>query len=535
MIKVVYEDIALGAKVDFQPTISEMTQFSKLQQIKEDIDFPDYGNPIESFSVILDGSVKALPSNPENIGVWSESVASESGVFDSPILLMFSAVELYTSSGLSLMFDTQNNIRPKNVTVSWYRGNEWLSTKDFVVDSSSYFFKNKVENYNKVVFEFKSMNTPKTRLRLRSVEFGIKVGFGGDELRAVNVSQKSNLISSELPISSTVFVADSKLGVDFSFQEAQPVKTYFNDKLQSTTFVTKAKRQSKSIWNVSTEDYIGILENTPFVGGIYSKKNAVELLTEIFTKADVPFYISSDFDGETVSGWIPYTNCRDALMQVAFAICASVSTACSDVVNVIKPTQETKTITLDSIMQGLTVEEEAVVTTVSVTSHRYKAIDEETIAYEADESGTGGAIQVKFVEPLHDLEITNGIIVLSGANYALINAFDGCVLIGKRYKDITQTKIQKNTNVSTLKENAVSITSATLVSRSNVDKVLENCYNYFTRNKTVKAKIIESGTPTKVLDLVEVETDFSGVLEKRITEQRYSLVGNILVKESVMV
>ena len=77
-----------------------------------------------------------------------------------------------------------------------------------------------------------------------------------------------------------------------------------------------------------------MLDSIPYYGGIYTNKNAVKLLTDIFTVAKVPYNIDDVFADEVVTGYIPFTTCRDALMQVAFAIQAVVDTSNSEVVKV---------------------------------------------------------------------------------------------------------------------------------------------------------------------------------------------------------
>ena len=199
------------------------------------------------------------------------------------------------------------------------------------------------------------------------------------------------------------------------------------------------------MWSIQSEDYIGLLDSIPYYGGMYTNKNAVELLTDIFTVAKVPYSIDDIFSNAVVTGYIPFTTCRDALMQVAFAIQAVVDTSNSEIVKVFALEEDVKqTIPLNRIMQGQNFSDDETVTGIEVTVHSYKPITETIDVYDSSESGTGQNIFVKFSEPLHDLSITNGTITQSHTNYAVINANTGCILQGQKYEHTTQTCRKNN-------------------------------------------------------------------------------------------
>ena len=60
-----YGDVAPEAKENFVPTASE-SQFDTLAQLQQyNLNFPNYANPCELYSVVLDGTATAFPSVPE--------------------------------------------------------------------------------------------------------------------------------------------------------------------------------------------------------------------------------------------------------------------------------------------------------------------------------------------------------------------------------------------------------------------------------------------------------------------------------------
>lgn len=559
-IKINYGGVAVGAKENFVPTTTDKADFANLSNLmQESTSFVNYGNPCDLYSVALDGNTVGIPQDTEsaNIGWWSQQISGANGVFANPIILTLSASDShYNSSGISLTFDTYNNVYSTSINVKWYDNATLLADSDFSPDSAFYFCSKKVEGYNKIVIQFNSINMPFNRLKVRAIDYGMKITFYGDELKSAKIIQEIDPLSSQISINTCDFEICSKRQIEYSFQERQSVEVYFNDKLRSTSFIKTAKRKSQSEWSVQAEDYIGIMSNSVFYGDVYSNKNAVELIKEIFNAANVPYHIS-DLSSETVNGYIPYTNCREALMQVAFAVGAVVDTSNSDVVNVFKLSGKiSQEIPLDRIFQGQTFDEESKITAVEVTSHKYEPSDKVVEAYTNKDGGNIDHVFVKFSQPLHSLTITNGSIVESGTNYAIINANNGCKLTGKSYEH-TQTVLKKENPVLTITDmpNVISVSNATLVSADNVANILEKCYNYYEQNDMVNLKIVEGkrkaryggikyGTaaynqvtddiPTNVGEKITCQSEYLGDITGKIVKQTYNLNGGIIVKDTQM-
>lgn len=565
-----YGDVAPEAKENFVPSVNDKDDFVDLSQLQQyNLNFHNYANPCELYQTVLDGTTTAFPSVPEhaNLGLWSEQISQDDGSFTTPIVLTLTASGQYSSQGLTLTFDTYNEIFANHINIKWMRDNVTLENVNFFPDEAKYFCRQQVENYNKVVITFYSLNMPKNRLKLRVIDYGYGTFFYGDELRNVKLIQEIDPISTQISINTADFTLDSKSDMEYSFQVKQPLSVYFNGELKATTFVKKSTRKAKKLWNIQSEDYIGLLDSIPYYGGIYDNKNATELLTDIFTVAKVPYSIEDVFAGAVVTGYIPYTTCRDALMQVAFAIQAVVDTSNSEVVKVFALEEDVKQIVpLNRIMQGQNFADDETVTGVEVTVHSYKPTIETTDLYDATESGTGENIFVKFSEPLHDLSITNGEIISSGTNYAVINANAGCLLRGKTYMHTTQTRRKNNPVVLASEvEKIVAIDNATLVSQYNIDNVLEKCYNWLIKTNQTNLKIVEGkhvqygdyikygekkyGTfkygekypnivtydeVVNVGENINAETEYLGVVSGRLIKQSFNLNGNTVVKEAVL-
>lgn len=568
-VSIEYGDFALGAKESFVPQ-SESDKYNTASQLQyHNLNFPNYGNPLEKYSVLLDGRTVPFSAHPDtaNIGLISKELSGADGTFTPAIVMELTSTERYSSQGLTFTFDTYNNIFCNSLNVKWYRNSELLFSEDFIPSSAVYFCRKQVENYDKVVITFNSLNMPENRLKLRVIDYGYGTVFYGDELRNVKCLQEINPISSEISINTVDFTLDSKRDINYSFSDKQPISVYYNGELRATTFVKSAKRKSRTIWEVQSEDYIGLMDGIPYKGGMYTDVLATEILEDIFSTAKVPYESDSDFNEVRLTGYIPYTTCREALMQVAFGIQAVVDTSDSDKVKVKKlDTSVKQTIPLNRIMQDPNYVSEEAVTCVRVVAHKYTPVEDMVDVYSGEESGAGQNIFVKFDEPLHDLSISRGQILKSGVNYAVITANSNSVLTGKKYEHTSRiNEINRLDGLTQEKENVVTIDKATLVSGSNADNVLNKCYEWLTRNNVSNLKIIEgkhiSGgepltwgmylwgdenwggktpievtydQPISVGDTIKAETEYLGEVEGIVTSQKFNLNGNIIVKEAVL-
>jgi hypothetical protein len=576
-VAIKYGDVAPEAKENFVPIASE-SKFDTLSQLQQyNLNFPNYANPCELYQTVLDGTAEAFPSVPENanLGLISNQLSDENGTFAEPITLTLSTDKLYSSIGLTFTFDTYNDIYANRINVKWIRstteGIETLADEIFYPDTAFYFCNKPVDAYNKIVITFYSVNMPKNRLKLRVIDYGYGTFFYGNELRNVKLIQEIDPISTEISINTVDFTLDSKSDIIYSFQTKQPLNVYFNGELKATSFVKTAKRKAKRLWDITSEDYIGLMDSITFFGGIYDNKNATELLQEIFSVAKIPYYIDETFSNITISGHIPYSTCREALMQVAFAIQAVVDTSDSEVVKIYALEDDIKqTIPLNRIMQGQNFVDDDTVTSVEIVAHKYEKTDEYVELYGSkteDVGIVGEEVFVKFSEPVWDLTLSGGTMIDSSANHAhFITTSDFLLLSGLKYLHTMETKTKKNPLIlATEIENIATIDNATLVSLNNIDNVAEKCYNWFMRNQSTNLSIVESkhvaggkpitygnakygidkyggktpstityDEPVSVGDVINAETEYLGIVSGRLTKQTFNLNSNVIIKEAVL-
>ena len=307
---------------------------------------------------------------------------------------------------------------------------------------------------------------------------------------------------------------------------------YTDKDLLGVFFVKNYERTAKQIYSVSTEDYIGLLDSVQFAGGIYSSQSAAALLTAVFASANVPVDISADIQGKTITGWIPVCTCREAVRQICFAIGAAVSTARTDTVRIFIPGgAPVKKFELADTMQGQTFNDQDVkLTELRLTVHSYSQITETAELYKAADSGTGTGIYVEFSEPMHSLTITGGSITSSGANFAVITANSGCVLSGKKYRDMTSVISKTNplTNVGD-PANIVEVRDMTLVSAANAQTLLSALWEFYVKCGTITSELVLNGE--KPGDMITLATEYLGDINARIESERYNLYGGAIVAE----
>jgi hypothetical protein len=258
-------------------------------------------------------------------------------------------------------------------------------------------------------------------------------------------------------------------------------------------------------------------------------------------------------------------------MQIAFALSAVVDTSKSELVKIYALDDDIKQeIPLNRIMEGQMFTDEEKVTGVSLTAHNWTKSKEVVNIYgsETEDVGiVGEEIFLKFSEPVYNIT-TNGAKVLeSSANHIKFRTISEFLLIyAKKYKDQSKVVTKKDELLTATEiENILPIEDAMLVNSNNVDKILNKCYNYLTRNKKVDMGIVEGkhvtepktikygqvkygqakygettpaevtyDAPVNVGEKITFATEYYGNQTARIVEQKYNLDGGIKIKEAVL-
>lgn len=379
-------------------------------------------------------------------GLFSSVVSGADGVFATVPALTISFDQQFSGVGLSLRFGTDEVDYASHIRITWYQGEDVLSEKEFFPNDNSYFCENEVTAFDKIVVEFLATVIPYRRARLENVMFGLVREFGPADLTKAELVQEVNLISAELAINTLDWAFRDVKGTDYMFQFKQPINAYNGNALLGVFYVDSARKVGEGSYDIKCVDAIGLLDNEPFAGGVYSAKNAAELMREI--AGDLfEVEVNSDLSALTVTGAIEPCTKREAMQQVAFAIGAVVDTSGSANILVKKLGDTEKNIPENQLYSGGSVGVESIVTKVIVTWHSYA-------------------------------ESTDGDVEIGGVKYA----------------ETTGTVEVVNPNVTAnTRANVVEVEGATLVSEDIAAEVAQRVYDYYAKRNLANVRIVVDG------------------------------------------
>ena len=450
-LSIQYHDIALGA---LQKSTSETLNANKLS----DVDYFSAGilrtrkfATFEPNYWVLDGKMDTYYVRPAFI---SDFRSEDDGYFakEKRPSLIFNLDKPYVAPGFTLSF---GSFEPdlgdfcSDVRLSMYRDGKKIDGGVYYPNSSEYFCKWKnPAPFDKVKIEFRKTSIPKRYARLNSVAFGAVRKFGRDEVRGATLQVEGNLIGDKVSTSSLNWTLNNLEPLDFSFRTLQPVYTYDGDKLLSVTYVKKAEQTGDKLYKIDCEDLIGLLDRSTvpakkFDGRLNSQGYLYQLLG-----GDYEITLDQDLQDIPVNGFIKSCSRREALQQLCFVLGACATTFRSDglrVKNVFGALPVfIPSLDPDDVFSGQKFTENEIVSSVTVVSHN--------LVPDAD----------------GDIEIA-----------------------GQKYKDETREHTKVNSDPKAqARGKAYKVDNMTLVTLSNVDKVLDTTYNYLMQRGEMSAKIV---------------------------------------------
>jgi len=205
--------------------------------------------------------------------------------------------------------------------------------------------------------------------------------FDEETLESCNTLDSIDLVGGDLPIGVLEFnlLTEETL----SFVRGKEVELYLNDALVDTFFLDEAENVSLYRWRVRCVNVVDKLQNTMFDGDIYSGQTNTwvtipttyvhQIIQKLQAVSGVPLHCDSDFSSRKIHGWIPHTTCRQALVQVAFAVCGIIKVRNGEIFITKLSSETLPHFNVNRCMQGVTVKKLPVVKTVNVTSRTYVA------------------------------------------------------------------------------------------------------------------------------------------------------------------
>lgn len=516
MLKISYGLLDVTAADDATSSCTDIQQFSDIQAIHT----PDLDSlPVEPWATlelnqwILDGSKRQWPQDParENFGLWSKQMSDENGDFSQPIVLTIDFTEKHTSEGLTLYFRPDSGDYPTHMKAEYYNAEGLILEKTYTPDRPEYFAEGQAEDYTKIVLTFYKTNLPCRYLKLTELKYGSIKIFDENSIISADIYEEVDRTGAELSINTLefmIYTEDFQLldptGIYKMLQQKQAISAalYTDDGTavdMGTFFLEEPSSEDDDTTTLSCVDFLGVIDKTDFMGGIYTNKNAGELLDEIMASAEVQpveYEATEELRSKSISGWIPICTHRAALQQWAFAVGGIVDCSRGKKIRAYSAENDAHgTITHDDKFIGHSVKLKALTTGVEVTTHKYVPSSDTATAFEG--VLPVGQHVVTFSAPHTELSASGANIVSSGENFAVVTvATDGEVVItGKQYEDSTGIVGVYATDLpANAKPNIVSVDSnATLVNANNAHSIAQRLYNYYQNRYTDEGEIILSG------------------------------------------
>ncbi|MCC3397985.1 hypothetical protein D4759_23160 [Clostridiales bacterium AHG0011] len=420
------------------------------------------------------------------------------------LTILFS--QKFTSVGLLLTFNMMSGDYPTRLRIRWYSDGELLSDMEFHPDSVRYFCNNYVRLYDKIAITFYETSRPWRPVFITRIDYGIYRDFFADEILESSCLQEVNAISENISINTLDFTVRTETDIPFDFQKKQKLALYFNGKRIGNFYLKNGARKNRTDYHMDSHDAVGILDGNEFAGGVYTGQRAGDVVDAIFEGEDFNYLLDESLSDIQLTGYIPYTTKRNALVQIAFAIGAVVDTSNYDGVLIYpQQTEVTGEFMPSDTFDGVTLEHNDVVTGIRLAVHTYQQSEEAEELYNDTLSGT---VEVIFPEPHHGLAITGGTIMRSGDNHAVINGTGGTVVMtGKKYTHLTTSLLKENPAI-VFNKNVREVSEATLVHPGNAAEVLDRVYGYYQRAENVAGDVLLAD---KVLgQMVAVDTGYDG-------------------------
>jgi hypothetical protein len=528
--EIIYYDVSPYAALSAQGVAEsgKAQGFSDVQKLFADNMIYRSIQTCEHNHTILDGTHREFEKS-ENIALWSIPQSSAvTRLLSGGVTLDITFGGMQSSPGITFYFDIQNNSWCDMLRVKWYKNSSLLSDKTFYPDSTVYSCLNQVDLYNKVTVEFMRMNMPCRYLKVEAVLFGILRVFGDSDLENLTLNEGFDPTGRTFYINSANFTINTKDPMPYIFHKRQPLRVNYNGMQMGFYYIDKSKKYADRRYSVEAIDKIGVLDaSDEFMGGVYANISAEILINQI-----VGGMFDVDIDGSLknikINGWLPIMKKREALAQIALAIGAIIDATRTGYIKIspVPPLNKIQyIINKDRVYQSSSVDIEFPFTGIELTEHNFIA---GTSVKELFKDTFIGEKTVRFSEPASSFSIDNGIILFSGANYAVINCANPgspCLLSGKPYIDSKSSVVVKTNLENELegtKERIEKIENGYLVNKNNSQAVAQRLYEYYLRGNVFDGDFL-TGTDIagleKIGDTVKIATVFddnylSGQIEK---------------------
>lgn len=486
---------------------------------------------------VLDGKSRLLPKSYgkayAKLSYCNDTASNDDGDIEGetygPSVITIDLDNQYSATGLTFVFDSAAEEYCTKLHAAWYRGTTLLADSYIYPDSYQYTYSQMVEAFDKVVLTFYSTSTPHRFLRIERLLIGKLEVFTGEELQEVELHQEVDPSGTEMPGATASFtLRDIKHRVLY-FQQRQPLEFWQGSEYLGTLYVDSSEKTAQYLYEISCIDAIQILADSTTDGGMYTNKSFKTLVQEIVND-DFEVEFDEALTDTTLTGWIPNTDKREALMQACFAAGAYATTAGTAKIRIATILgMSNAVVPKNRIMQGGKVTTDALITGVSINSHRYvEGTDEDNVYKDDLEPGTYSVVNS---EPYTGYAITGGTITTSSPNSVsfTVSTTGEVVITGRKYIDYSTVRSQRAATVTAQDtSNAKTIEDATLISPDILGSTVQRLSEYCTNRQKLEQSIVYAGEQPG--QLIVIEKPFDGQLIGYITERTLHLTGKAVAE-----
>lgn len=281
-----------------------------------------------------------------------------------------------------------------------------------------------------------------------------------------------------------IYYAKNPIDVS-SLHAGEDVLYYDGDALLGKYYLERVNQIGINRYKITAVSIIGLLLDSEHFGGVYTGVAASSVFADILS--GVSFVLDPDVASATVTGYLPIASRRDNLQHLLMATGSTVSIDASGTLHISAMSQvSTGTFDASRCYIGGSVSTAKPVVGVQLTEHNYFPAGN-TVTLFSD--GVDGEELIKFSEPYHDLQITGGTLIASGANYARISAKGTVVLTGQPYTHVTRV-VTAGTKTATSTQTVKTVSNCYLANPQIAQALAERLYSYLKCDRTISQDVI---------------------------------------------
>ncbi len=353
--------------------------------------------------------------------------------------------------------------------------------------------------------------------------------FSRAQILSAELVEETAALSTELSINTLTFKIKTdnfSMFDDLVLEYRTPILAYemVNEdrKLLGKFYLDTWKNLSEQVTEFNAFDIIGVLNSSDFDGAYYDDEAEIPaVLDELLLPLNITYYLDPYYTYMTVLGWIPPGNARDALVQICFALNASVVTARSEILRIVRTqlperTYDHRIFPFQKLNGSSMVEKLSLISYIEVVAHNYS----QKATYETffDKYLEIGTYKIVFDQPYVNISITGpGYVpftlgtedeleitteddatleaggefnISSNAVYLNITTPGQVTITGLPFLDSKRSFTYYD--ASAQNKNSIVISDATLVNSGNGNSVLEFLKAYYQLRYIQKIKILPS-------------------------------------------